>query len=74
MDGVGGLYLGIEPSDLRFSDFAKVGAPQLIADNAALYQFVWGPKRLMTGRALIWPLIRSLPQSRMRLASAIMTG
>jgi len=44
MDGVGGLYLGIELPDSRFSDFAKVGAPQLIADNACAYQFVWGPE------------------------------
>jgi len=44
MDAVGGLYLGIELPDSRFSDFAIVGAPQLIADNACAYQFVWGPE------------------------------
>jgi len=44
MAAVGGLYLGIELPDSRYSDFAIVGAPHLIADNACAYQFVWGPE------------------------------
>lgn len=41
--GVEALHLAIELPSSRFADFAKVGAPQLIADNACAHQFVLGP-------------------------------
>lgn len=37
------LHLAIELPSSRFSDFAKVGAAQLIADNACAHQFKLGP-------------------------------
>lgn len=40
---VDALYPGIEVPDSRFSDFAKAGGPQLIADNACTDWFVLGP-------------------------------
>jgi 2-keto-4-pentenoate hydratase len=43
LDGVAGLYLAVEVPDSRYADFARVGAPQLIADNACAHQFVLGP-------------------------------
>ncbi len=36
------LHLAIELPSSRFSDFAKVGAAQLIADNACAHQFLLG--------------------------------
>ena len=39
----GTLHPAIEVPDSRFDDFAKVGAAQLIADNACAHQFVLGP-------------------------------
>jgi 2-keto-4-pentenoate hydratase len=44
MDAVAALHLAIEVPDSRYADFARVGAPQLIADNAAAHQFVLGPE------------------------------
>ena len=40
---VGGLHPAIEVPDSRYADFATVGAPQLIADNACAHHFVLGP-------------------------------
>ncbi len=37
------LHLAIELPSSRFSDFAMVGAAQLIADNACAHQFLLGP-------------------------------
>jgi 2-keto-4-pentenoate hydratase len=37
------LHPAIEVPDSRYDDFAKVGAAQLIADNACAHQFVLGP-------------------------------
>ncbi|MGI9492373.1 MAG: 2-keto-4-pentenoate hydratase [Geminicoccaceae bacterium] len=37
------LHLAIELPSSRFADFASVGAPQLIADNACTHQFLLGP-------------------------------
>jgi 2-keto-4-pentenoate hydratase len=44
LDAVDALYLAIEIPDSRYTDYVKVGAPQLIADNACGHQFVLGPK------------------------------
>lgn len=44
LDAVSALYLAIEVPDSRYADFAKVGAAQLIADNACGHQFVLGPQ------------------------------
>lgn len=41
---VGELFLAIELPSSRFLDFASVGAPQLIADNACAHQFLLGPR------------------------------
>ncbi|MDJ0981681.1 MAG: fumarylacetoacetate hydrolase family protein [Kiloniellales bacterium] len=43
LDAVGSLHLAIELPSSRFLDFAKVGAAQLIADNACAHQFLLGP-------------------------------
>jgi 2-keto-4-pentenoate hydratase len=40
---VGALHLAIELPSSRFLDFARVGAAQLIADNACAHQFLLGP-------------------------------
>ena len=42
MDAVGALHPAIEIPDSRYRDFAKVGAAQLIADNACASWFVLG--------------------------------
>ncbi|MEO8628406.1 MAG: fumarylacetoacetate hydrolase family protein [Betaproteobacteria bacterium] len=39
---VGTLHPAIEVPDSRYQNFPKVGAPQLIADNACAHQFVLG--------------------------------
>lgn len=39
-----GLFLGVEVPDSRYEDFTKVGAAQLIADNACADRFVLGPE------------------------------
>jgi 2-keto-4-pentenoate hydratase len=46
------LHLAIELPDSRFTDFAKVGAPQLIADNACAHQFLLSPALADDWRAL----------------------
>ncbi|WP_374448393.1 2-keto-4-pentenoate hydratase [Stella sp.] len=43
MAAVGALHTGIEIPDSRFEDFARVGAAQLIADDACAHLFVLGP-------------------------------
>lgn len=43
LDAVGALHLAIELPSSRFLDFSKVGAAQLIADNACAHQFLLGP-------------------------------
>jgi 2-keto-4-pentenoate hydratase len=40
---VGSLHLAIEIPDSRYDAFERVGAPQLIADNACAHYFVVGP-------------------------------
>jgi 2-keto-4-pentenoate hydratase len=42
LTAVDSLHLAIEVPDSRYEDFAKVGAPQLIADNACAHEFVLG--------------------------------
>jgi 2-keto-4-pentenoate hydratase len=42
LPAVATLHPAIEIPDSRFDDFAKVGAPQLIADNACAHYFVLG--------------------------------
>jgi 2-keto-4-pentenoate hydratase len=44
LDAVEALHVAIEVPDSRFADYAKVGAAQLIADNACAHQFVLGPR------------------------------
>lgn len=44
MDLVDGLFIGVEVPDSRYEDFTKVGAAQLIADNACADRFVIGPE------------------------------
>jgi len=44
MGAVAGLHLGIEVPDSRFADFADVGAPALIADDACGHRFALGPE------------------------------
>lgn len=46
------LYLAIEIPDSRFVDFASVGGPQLIADNACAHRFVLGPQAPASWRQL----------------------
>jgi 2-keto-4-pentenoate hydratase len=52
MAAVGALHTGIEIPDSRFADFATVGAPQLIADDACAHLFVLGPACPQTWREL----------------------
>ena len=40
LDAVDTLHVAIEIPDSRYEDFAQVGAPQLIADNACAHYFV----------------------------------
>jgi 2-keto-4-pentenoate hydratase len=42
VDAAGTLHPAIEVPDSRYADFARVGAAQLIADNACAHQFVLG--------------------------------
>jgi 2-keto-4-pentenoate hydratase len=44
MGAVAALHTAIEVPDSRYADFARVGAAQLIADNACAHQFVLGPE------------------------------
>lgn len=43
LDAVATLHPAIEFPDSRYSDFTRVGAAQLIADNACAHYFVLGP-------------------------------
>ena len=43
LDAVASLHPAIEIPDSRYDDFASVGAPQLIADDACAHEFVLGP-------------------------------
>jgi 2-keto-4-pentenoate hydratase len=43
LDAVASLHPSIEVPDSRYRDFARVGAAQLIADNACANHFVLGP-------------------------------
>jgi 2-keto-4-pentenoate hydratase len=43
LDAVGTLHPAIEVPDSRYDQFTKVGAAQLIADNACAHYFVLGP-------------------------------
>lgn len=43
LDAVATLHPAIEVPDSRYDDFVKVGAAQLIADNACAHDFVLGP-------------------------------
>ena len=45
------LHPAIEIPDSRYTDFARVGAPQLIADNACACWFVLGPETKAEWRA-----------------------
>jgi 2-keto-4-pentenoate hydratase len=51
LDAVGALHLAIEVPDTRFTDFARVGAAQLLADNACAHLFVHGPEVTADWRA-----------------------
>ena len=42
LDAVATVYPAIEVPDSRYEDFTRVGAPQLIADNACAHYFVLG--------------------------------
>jgi 2-keto-4-pentenoate hydratase len=44
LDAVATLHPALEIPDSRFDDFASVGAPQLIADDACAHAFVLGPE------------------------------
>ena len=46
------LHPAIEVPDSRYDDFASVGAPQLIADNACAHLFVLGPATRADWRAM----------------------
>jgi 2-keto-4-pentenoate hydratase len=48
-EAVASLHPAIEIPDSRFNDFAKVGAAQLIADNACANWMAIGNAMLMTG-------------------------
>jgi 2-keto-4-pentenoate hydratase len=52
LDAVAGLHLAIEIPDSRYTDFTRVGAAQLIADNSCGHQFVLGPEAPATWRDL----------------------
>ena len=52
LEAVGSLHPAIEIPDSRFDDFAKVGAAQLIADDACAHLFVLGPAAPASWRGL----------------------
>lgn len=52
LDAVAALHPAIEVPDSRYDDFAKVGGPQLIADNACAHRFVLGPAATCDWRAI----------------------
>lgn len=43
LDAVASVHVGIEVPDSRYADFVKVGAAQLIADNACAHYFLAAP-------------------------------
>jgi 2-keto-4-pentenoate hydratase len=49
---VGALYPAIELPDSRFINFAKMGGPSLIADNACAHEFVLGDEVKIDWRSL----------------------
>jgi 2-keto-4-pentenoate hydratase len=51
LDAVGTLHPAIEVPDSRYNDFAKVGAPQLIADTACADWFILGAPTTADWRA-----------------------
>jgi 2-keto-4-pentenoate hydratase len=55
LDAVAAMHLAIEVPDSRFEDFARVGAAQLIADNACAHQFVLGPEATGDWRGMDLP-------------------
>ena len=52
LEAVTALHVAIEVPDSRFTDYAKVGAAQLIADNACGFRFVLGPQAPATWRGM----------------------
>ena len=52
LDAVATLHPAIELPDARYDDFAIVGAPLLIADNACAHEFVLGPATAAPWREL----------------------
>ena len=52
LEAVASLHPAIEIPDSRFEDFTRVGAPQLIADNACAHYFVPGPAATADWRAI----------------------
>jgi 2-keto-4-pentenoate hydratase len=52
LDAVAALHPAIEVPDSRYTDFAKVGPAQLIADNACAHQFVLGSEAPVAWRDL----------------------
>ncbi|MSP49728.1 MAG: hydratase [Alphaproteobacteria bacterium] len=52
LDAVATLHPAIEIPDSRYDDFAAVGAPQLIADNACAHDFVLGPATAAAWRSM----------------------
>lgn len=52
MGAVAALHLAIEVPDSRYEDFARVGAPHLIADNACAHRFLLGPEAPALWRGL----------------------
>jgi 2-keto-4-pentenoate hydratase len=52
LDAVAALHPAIEVPDSRYADFARVGAAQLIADDACAHEFVLGPEADEGWRAL----------------------
>ena len=52
LDAVDTLHPAIEVPDSRFEVFSKVGAAQLIADNACAHQFVLGPAATADWRSI----------------------
>jgi len=52
MEAVAALHPAIEVPDSRYQNFARVGAAQLIADNACGHRFVLGPAAAADWRAI----------------------
>ena len=52
LNAVATLHPAIEIPDSRFTDFANVGGPALIADNACAHDFVLGPAATADWRSL----------------------